>query len=106
VVQKTADHNELKVLLNSVSYPMEPREVHIEEYQRRANFPPGGLTTCAREPAGCPILRQLCLWGLLECSGRGGRDNSGTVRAAKMNFFMGLSPVSFALLAGAAITTR
>jgi hypothetical protein len=49
VVQKTADHNELKVLLNSVSYPMEPREVHIEEYQRRTNFPPGGLTTCARE---------------------------------------------------------
>ena len=34
-----------EVLLNSVSYPMEPREAHIEEYRRRTNFPPGGSTT-------------------------------------------------------------
>jgi hypothetical protein len=45
VVQKTADLNEHEVLLNSVSYPMEPREGHIEEYRRRTNFPPGGFTT-------------------------------------------------------------
>jgi hypothetical protein len=45
VVQKTADLNKLKVLLNSVSYPMEPRELHFEEYRRRTNFPPGGSTT-------------------------------------------------------------
>jgi hypothetical protein len=45
VVQKTADLNELEVLLNSVSYPMEPRKVHIEEYRRRTNFRPDGPTT-------------------------------------------------------------
>ena len=45
VVQKTADLNEHEVLLNSVSYPIEPRKVHIEEYRRRTNFPPGGPTT-------------------------------------------------------------
>jgi hypothetical protein len=44
VVQKTADLNELEVLMNSVC-PMEPRKVHIEEYRRRTNFPPGGPTT-------------------------------------------------------------
>jgi hypothetical protein len=44
VVQKTADLNELEVLLNSVSYSMEPRKVHIEEYRRRTNFPPGPTT--------------------------------------------------------------
>jgi hypothetical protein len=45
VVQKTADLNEHEVLLNSVTYPMEPRAIHIEEYRRRTNFTPGGPTT-------------------------------------------------------------
>ena len=34
-----------RYLLNSVSYPMEPREAHIEGYRRRTNFLPGGSTT-------------------------------------------------------------
>ena len=45
VVQKSADLNEHEALLNSVSYPMEPRTIHSEEYGRRTNFPPGGPTT-------------------------------------------------------------
>jgi hypothetical protein len=45
VVQKSADLNEYEALLNSVSYPMEPRAIHSEEYGRRTNFPPGGPTT-------------------------------------------------------------
>jgi hypothetical protein len=45
LVQKSADLFEHEVLLNSVSYPMEPREAHIEEYRRRTNFLPGGSTT-------------------------------------------------------------
>ena len=45
VVQKSADLDEHEVLLNSVSYPMEPRASHIEEYRRRTNFPPSGSTT-------------------------------------------------------------
>ena len=45
VVQKSADLNEHERFLNSVSYPMEPRAAHIEEYRRRTNFPPGGFTT-------------------------------------------------------------
>ena len=45
MVQRSADLYEHEILLNSVSYPMEPRKVHIEEYRRRTNFPPGGSTT-------------------------------------------------------------
>ena len=45
VVQKSADLIEHEILLNSVSYPMEPRAIHIEEYRRRTNFPPRGPTT-------------------------------------------------------------
>jgi hypothetical protein len=45
MVQKAADLYEHEVLLNSVSYPIKPREAHIGEYRRRTNFPPGGSTT-------------------------------------------------------------
>jgi hypothetical protein len=34
-------------------------------------------------PTRCPILSQLCVWGPLECSGRGGRDNGGDSQSSE-----------------------
>jgi hypothetical protein len=59
VVQKMADVSECGALLNSISYPMEHRAVHIEEYRRRTNFPPGGAPTnlsWRNVPVGQPWL--------------------------------------------------
>jgi hypothetical protein len=45
VVQTTADLSEHEALLNSISYPMEQRAVHNDEYRRRTDLPPDAPTT-------------------------------------------------------------